>query len=283
MTPNSLIRKAQTSDTSDLAFFLNQVHYIHRHLDWRSSLDWLGEDFFWVLEQDERIQGVLACPDDPPGIAWIRLFASGLQITPDQAWDRLFFTALEQVRKKPGYTLAAISLNDWFYRLLQRQGWSEHQYIVTLEWKGKFPVAAQLPEGAFIRPILPEDLPEVARVDHQAFHPLWQLSLTALTQAYEQCAFSTLVQFEDQIIAYQMSTASSFSAHLARLAVLPQMQGKSIGYSLVYDLLKRLERLQIWSVTVNTQHDNLASQSLYHHLGFSHTGDHFPVLVYPME
>lgn len=282
MIQNSFIRKAQRRDTSDVAFFLNQARYVHRHLDWRPSLDWLGEDFFWIMEQDQRIQAILACPDDPPGIAWLRLFASSQYVSPDEAWNSLFEHALEQVRRKPGFTLAAIALHDWFYRLLLRQGWSEHQNIVTLNWDGDFSPAPQLPDGAQIRPILPEDLPAVVQVDNQAFEPLWRLSLTALTQAYEQSAFSTLVKFGDQIVAYQMSTATSYSAHLARLAVLPQLQGKRIGYGLVYDLLKRLERVQVGSVTVNTQHNNLASQALYRRLGFALTGDRFPVLVYPI-
>lgn len=282
MTDQFLIRKAQTGDTSDVAFFLNQARYLHRHLDWRPSLDWLGADFFWILEQERRIQGVLACPDDPPGIAWLRLFASSHYVSPDEAWNCLFENALGQIRQIPGMTLAAIALHEWFHHLLLRQGWTEYQNIVTLNWSGDFPSAAQLPDGALIRPILPEDLPDVARVDNQAFEPLWQLSLAALTLAYEQSAFSTLMEIEGQIVAYQMSTATSYSAHLARLAVLPRLQGNRIGYCLVYDLLKRLERLQVWSATVNTQHNNLASQALYRRLGFVHTGDRFPVLIYPI-
>lgn len=281
MNDSALVRKAQTNDTSDLAFFLNQARYVHRHLDWRPPLEWLGEDAFWILEEDQRIQGVLACPPDPPGICWLRLFASSAHISPDEALERLFARALEFARQTPGTTLAAISLHDWFERLLLRHDWRQHQQIVTLIWNGHFAAQPQLPAGAVIRPILPEDLAEVTRLDNQAFEPLWRLSQTALTQAYEQSAFATLMQIGDRIVAYQMSTATSFSAHLARLAVQPELQGQRIGYSLVYDLLKNLERLQIWSATVNTQHDNLASQALYQHLGFTHTGDQFPVLVYP--
>lgn len=281
MSDSFSIRKAHIDDTSDLAFFLNQARYIHRHLDWRPPLEWLQEGSFWMLEQEQHIQGVFACPADPPGIAWVHLFASGGRLSPDEAWQRLFETALEQLRRGPRVLLAAISLHEWFERLLLRHGWAVHQQIVTLSWDGNIPTAPILPSGAVIRPILPEDLPEITRLDNLSFDPLWCLSLTALRQAYEQSAFATLIQVEDRIIAYQMSTATSFSAHLARLAVLPELQGRRLGYSLVYDLLKRLERLQIWSVTVNTQHDNLASQALYQRLGFSHTGDQFPVLVYP--
>ncbi len=278
--PNS-IRDAEKKDISELAFLLNQAPYVHRHLDWRPPLEWIGEEYFWILEQGGQIQGAFACPTDPPEVAWVRLFASGSRIQPDDAWDQLFDHALKQFHPNSKITLAAISLQSWFEHLLVRHGWKLHQRIVTLSWAGDFSEPVALPDGALIRPILSEDLDEVTRLDNLAFEPLWQLSRTALGQAYEQSAFATLMEMGGRIVAYQMSTASSFSAHLARLAVLPELQGQKLGYGLVYDLLKRLERLHIWSVTVNTQHNNLASQALYQRLGFSHTGDQFPVLVYP--
>lgn len=274
------IRSAQRKDSSDLAFFLNQARYVHRHLDWRSSLEWLGDPYFWILEQDERIHGTFACPADPPRIAWVRLFASSAYISPDRAWELLYETALKRTRQDADITLAAISLHDWFERLLIRHGWYVHQHIVTLSWNGIIPQAPPLHPGAVIRPILPEDLPAVANVDNSAFEPLWQLSLIALRQAYEQSAFATLIELDGRIVAYQMSTASTYNAHLARLAVLPDLQGKQLGYLLVHDLLKHVSRLEVSSVTVNTQHDNLSSQALYKRLGFNHTGDQFPVLVF---
>lgn len=283
MFPTDLfsIRQAQAKDTSDLAFFLNQARYVHRHLDWRSSLEWLGEPDFWILERDGDMQAVFACPPDPPLVAWVRLFASSAHINPDAAWERLFEHALQNLRRKLPATLAAISLHDWFERLLVRQGWSIHQQIVTLSWNGDLPAIPNQLSNAILRPIVPEDIPEVTRIDNLAFEPLWQLSDLALKQAYEQSAFATLMEIDGQIVAYQISTATSFSAHLARLAVLPDLHGKGLGYALVFDLLKHLERLNIWSVTVNTQHDNHSSQALYQRLGFTFTGDQFPVLVYP--
>ena len=275
------IRQAQTKDTSDLAFFLNQARYVHRHLDWRSTLEWLGEAEFWMLERDGMTQAAFACPPDPLAVAWVRLFASGAHINPDTAWEHLLNHAVQQPGLKPPVTLAAISLHDWFERLLLRHGWQVHQHIVTLSWNGALPPNVKLLPDAVIRPILPEDIPSVTRIDNLAFEPLWQLSELSLKQAFEQSAFATLMEIRGQIVAYQISTASSFNAHLARLAVQPELQGKSIGYALVLDLLKHLERLNIWSVTVNTQHDNASSQALYRRLGFSLTGDQFPVLVYP--
>ncbi len=281
MTELLSIRQAQSNDTSDLAFFLNQARYVHRHLDWRSTLEWLGEPEFWILERDGMIQAVFACPPDPPAVAWVRLFASGAHINPDTAWEHLLNHAVQQPTLKPPITLAAISLHDWFERLLLRHGWQIHQQIVTLSWNGELPPGQNLLPDAVIRPILPEDIPAITRIDNLAFEPLWQLSELGLNQAFELSAFATLMEVQGQIVAYQISTATSFNAHLARLAVQPELQGKGLGYALVLDLLNRLDRLGIWSVTVNTQHDNHSSQALYQRLGFSFTGDQFPVLVYP--
>ncbi|RJP49979.1 MAG: GNAT family N-acetyltransferase, partial [Anaerolineaceae bacterium] len=79
----------------------------------------------------------------------------------------------------------------------------------------------------------------------------------------------------------QISTGNPFGAHLARLGVQPEAQGRGVGAALVNDLIQRLNIGRNGSLSVNTQADNAASLSLYKKLGFVQTGEHFPVLVYP--
>ncbi|MFN3492474.1 MAG: GNAT family N-acetyltransferase, partial [Anaerolineales bacterium] len=69
-------------------------------------------------------------------------------------------------------------------------------------------------------------------------------------------------------------------AHLARLAVRPEAQGRGVASALVSHLIQNLNSNQNGNLSVNTQEDNFASLALYKKLGFSKTGEYFPVLIY---
>jgi ribosomal protein S18 acetylase RimI-like enzyme len=77
-----------------------------------------------------------------------------------------------------------------------------------------------------------------------------------------------------------LSTGGSGRAHLARLAVLPEIQGRGIGRALVQDLFAQLVRNGVYRVSVNTQNDNATSLRLYQRLGFVRTGEQYPVYLY---
>lgn len=131
-----------------------------------------------------------------------------------------------------------------------------------------------------IRPMLPEDIEQVHVVDIRSFAPLWQTSVESLTLAFGQSSLCTVAVHGEKIIGYQMSTQTPLAAHLSRLAVLPEWQGKSIGYNLVYDLQTTFKKQHAWRVTVNTQSDNHTSLALYDKLGFHRTGEQFPVYTH---
>jgi ribosomal protein S18 acetylase RimI-like enzyme len=128
----------------------------------------------------------------------------------------------------------------------------------------------------------PADLPAVVGVDSSAFEPLWQNSFDALKKAYAQALYATVAETSDGLIGYQLSTGNPLGAHLARLAVRPGSQGAGVGAALVRDLILHLKEGGRPHITVNTQGDNLASQALYRKLGFTLTGERYPVFVYPV-
>jgi ribosomal protein S18 acetylase RimI-like enzyme len=132
--------------------------------------------------------------------------------------------------------------------------------------------------------MLPADLEEVERLDYQAFEPIWRLSHNDMQHAFRRSTYSTVMEQDGIIIAYQMSTLNGFYAHLARLAVRPDLQRRRIGYAMVQNLLAYfLDGKNCWGVTLNTQHDNASSIALYHRIGFRESGERFPVFVYPLE
>jgi ribosomal-protein-alanine N-acetyltransferase len=272
------IREASLDDQSQLAFLVHFDSYVHRHLDYRPPLDWLGNQPFYLLEESGNITAALACPADPPRVAWLRLFASSYQSSYRQTWDTLWPVALQRLSNDPAVEwAAAIPLHDWFESLLIKSRFQKTHSILMMEWVSQPvpPGILQLPVN--LRPATLDDLAAIQEIDHTAFVPVWQNSIECLEYAYRQAALATVAELDGQLIGYQISTPSHLGGHLARLAVLPAFQGQGVGYALLGDLLNQFMRRGARQVTVNTQFDNRISQTLYHKAGFLPTGEVFPI------
>jgi ribosomal protein S18 acetylase RimI-like enzyme len=274
------VRPAIPQDQHQIANLMFFESHVHRHLDWRAPLEWLGSPCYWVVEEAGRVQAVLACPQDPPGVAWVRLFAHARQLSLDDAWKALWRAAQKGIEKQGGATVALIAMHQWLSNLLSKDDFTHTQNIVMLEWKGTDIPEASFPEGVAVRSMQPDDLPEVAELDAVAFKPLWQNTLDALERALPQATSAIVAEDAQGLVGYQISTANPFGAHLARLAVRPDAQRRGLGSLIVADLIRRLKKKKVARLTVNTQSDNLASLALYDKMGFVVTGEKFPVYCY---
>ena len=273
---NTFVRPADLSDQqqlSNLIFFENRLH---RHLDWRSPLEWLGAPFYWALDDSGQITAALACPPEREGIAWVRLFVYSGRWSAEDARTMLWQTAREEVAQAGGAKVAAIAIQPWFQNLLAQSGFENRQQIVLLEWRYQ-PTAARETAGIRIRKMTEVDLPQVEKTDTASFDPLWQNPLDTLRRAYAQALYATVAENENGIIGYQISTGGGQRAHLARLAVHPAVQGKGAGRAVLNDLFVFLTHMGISRLSVNTQSDNRASLSLYQRMGFVRTGEQYPV------
>jgi ribosomal protein S18 acetylase RimI-like enzyme len=276
------VRTALLKDHQQIANLIYYEPYVHRHLDWRAPLDWLGKSEFWVAEYGRLVTASLACPIDPLNIAWIRLFASSGDLTLTDSWSSLWGIARESLEAQKGITVAAITTQDWFTPLLQASGFTVTQHIVILEHDGKAVPPSRNLVDISIRPMTARDLAAVAELDAAAFVPLWQNSLDALQRALMQAGWATVAESKEGIIGYQISTYNPFGGHLARLAVHPAAQRQGIGYELVQDLLKESAGRGLRKITVNTQDDNKASLALYEDIGFHRTREEYPVYIYQL-
>jgi ribosomal protein S18 acetylase RimI-like enzyme len=276
---NTFVRPADLSDhqqLSNLIFFENRLH---RHLDWRSPLEWLGAPFYWALDDGGHIAAALACPPEREGIAWVRLFVYSGRWSAENAWGMLWPAAREEIAHVGGAKVAAIAIQPWFQNLLAGSGFENRQQIVLLEWRYQ-PIVARNAEGIRIRKMTELDLPEVEKTDAASFDPLWQNPLETLRRAYAQALYATVAETENGLIGYQISTGGGQRAHLARLAVHPAVQGKGAGRALLNDLFVFLTPMGISRLSVNTQSDNQASLNLYQRMGFVRTGEQYPVYTF---
>lgn len=277
-TTRSAIRQALPADQSRIANLMYFENRVHRHLDWRTPLDWLGSPEYWVLEEYGHLSAALACPPDPQPVAWLRLFAVSSSVSLPHAWRALWGVAQESMHGR-GLTAAAIVMHNWLEELLRDSGFSEYQKVVLLSQEG-VPFAWQSnPHQLHIRPMTRADLPDVAALDAASFAPLWQNSQASLQYAHSLAELSTVGVLDGEIVAYQMSTRNPFGAHLARLAVHPRCQGQRFGYLMVQDLLQKMQAQGLTRLTVNTQNDNTASLSLYEKIGFKRTGEQYCVFT----
>jgi ribosomal protein S18 acetylase RimI-like enzyme len=273
-------RPAEKDDFSSLNKFLsNEACILHRHLDWHLPTDWLGSQPFWILGRGDEIIAALAFPADPPDIAWVRLFAASPRLRLSQTWKLLFEKCLAEIEKTPRPTIASLALKKSYSDILIENGFRLHQRIVVLELSEK-KVCKPILGNFTIRPMSFDDLPVIVDLDKVSFEPLWHNSINVLSLAYNNAAYATVVENGGRIIAYQISTSTLFNAHLARIAVHPEIQHNGIGLFILQDMVDYFTSIGIGKITINTQHDNKASLALYQKSGFRLTGESFPVYFY---
>ena len=274
-------RRASPEDHRQISKLAFQESNTHRHLDWRPALEWLGERNFWVLEDHSLVTAALACPEDPMDVAWIRLFTFSPHLSGPEAWSALWEIAHAEIfASNPHAKVASIVMKPWFQSHLLMSGFELQTNIVMLELNLVNYYPRKSVEGVRIRPMRDFDLEEVAQVDREAFGAFWHNSADALRRARSQSVWSTVAEDGNGIIGYQISTGNPFGAHLARLGVRVEAQGRGVGSALVHDLIQNSGALGAGRLSVNTQDDNFASLMLYRKLGFIRTGESYPVLVY---
>jgi ribosomal protein S18 acetylase RimI-like enzyme len=254
-------RPAVIADQQQISNLILIESGVHRHLDWRAPVEWLGSKNYWVLEDGRCVVAALACPQDPPGIAWLRLFVHASPLSGPEAWSPLWEAVCNEIRSQGGATIGAISLYGWLQNILRENHFQFKQNIVMLEWFNQSVKLSPMPAGVTIRRM----------TDH---------SYPSLQKALSLALYATVAERDGQIIGYQLSTPNPLGAHLARLTVRKEAQGQGIGRALLIDLLVRARQRGLRHLTVNTQDDNATSLALYQKFGFKLTGEQFPVFIY---
>jgi len=275
------IRSAEEGDIQRLANLIHFETHVHRHLDWRPPLEWVGYEPYLVAEMDGNLVATLACPPDPKDVSWIRLFAISSELSVQKAWDELWPVALGQlIDGQRSVEIAAIPLQSWFRTVVENSGFQYLHKVIVLAWRGASLPPANPGNAAVIRSMNLDDLAQVEEVDWAAFEGIWRNSLESIEIAYRQAAIASIAEIDGKIIGYQICTASPMGGHLARLAVHPRYQRRGVGFTLLHEALSHFIRRGAYGVTVNTQDDNLASLALYKKMGFSRSGEEYPVYQY---
>jgi ribosomal-protein-alanine N-acetyltransferase len=257
---------------------LFRARRVHTHLDWHETQPWLESQYQPIMRlawQNWRLVGLLAASQPLNHSAWVRLLALDDRVNGDLL-PILWETVAGELR---GMTVERVGLltatDDWIEPYLESLGFHYVEDVVTLARSGDH-LPPPRPNRLDIRAAEPEDLGALVTVDHAAFAPPWQLAEDELRQAHRIASTCTLAWLDGAAVGYQLSTLYLDGAHLARLAVMPDLQGEGIGGALLGDALQRFFRRYVYHMTVNTQATNLQSQRLYTRFGFSRTGYDLP-------
>lgn len=271
------IVKATESDEDLIRGLLDGASWQHRHLDWSPPLALLGQQPF-LMALDEGVPiGLLACPPDPPGVAWIRLLAVASGYDVDKIWRPMWQQAATTLQAQGVKQAAALCIPPWLPAILRPSDFATVDSVRFLEWSADT-IPAEPTESLPVEPLLATNLTAVTRVDNRAFAPIWRHSLEALQKALKHASYATVTRQAGEVAGYQISTLSQHGGHLARLAIDPKFQGRGLASYLVVDLLRHFKQRGVNRVTVNTQGSNQRSQALYQRLGFRSLDQEFPVL-----
>jgi ribosomal protein S18 acetylase RimI-like enzyme len=169
-----------------------------------------------------------------------------------------------------------------------------------------FPRAADIVLGAGFEPIdrlvllrydlatLPEVLPapthrtrpmlawhhhEAARVDRDAFGPMWGNDAASLRDIRHATPVhrARLVRVDRDLAAIAISGAAGDSGYLQRLAVATAHRRRGIARDLVLDALGWMRRRGLSTALVNTGVNNAAALALYEGLGFVHLDEQLTI------
>ena len=270
ITPYEPRRRA---DLLNLSYY---SRWTHQHLDWHKMSRWLDDEAgtVFLAWQGERLVGYMGLSAALNGSSWIRLLGIEDGAVPAPIIRELWHSAQAQRLRLVVSTVAILLTNSWLSAYVRQLGFACLDRIITLGHIG-----AELPAPPIspvkVAPAGAEDLPAIARIDHLAFYPPWQMTRYDLRQAFRISTHTAIAVLDGEIAGYQISTRQQESGHLARLAVAPACQGMQIGSALLHELLREFNRAGIHSVTVNTQQSNHSSQRLYRNYGFCRRGfDH---------
>jgi ribosomal protein S18 acetylase RimI-like enzyme len=248
----------------------------HQHLVWHDPLDNLEREPFILASEKGLPIACLGCPPNPPGVSWIRVFAVASGYSTEIAWRSLWATAKEKLETEYIWTVASLAMEEWFADLLTRSGFEKTNEVIFY-LRDDLPITPISRGKLDIRKLHKSDSAAVQALDARAFSGIWTYSLETMSLAIKLGGWSSGLFTEDQLLGYQITTFSPFGAHLARIAIEPEMQNLGYGKLLVIDAIQNARQRGYGKLSVNTQADNKRSQHLYQSLDFKPADQIYPV------
>lgn len=245
-----------------------------------------GDDLWGLLAlQIEPRPSTL--PEDAPDRVFLRFIALTRGRSPVVDIRALVDQALPQIAGRGSRVqMQAYGRERWVIAPLLAAGFTIAERIeflrLTSLQQRSLPAASPV-ERVYTRAATPDDLALLARLDARSFPPRWHFD--------EQALFTLLLSgrvqlaaVDDLVVGYwALTLGTDHDAHLSRLAVHPNFQGRGIGRHLLVDAMAYARKERYQALLLNTQSDNQSAQSLYRSVGFRPTGKIVPILTYQIR
>lgn len=241
----------------------------HKHLDWYNIGQWLDQERgrVYLAWHGADLVGYIGLSKPIEGCSWIRLLCIRDGGMPGLIVKELWERAEAHCQALGIQGVAILMVTNWLSTYLGPIGFAYADEVITMSHIGsRRPALTAAP--ATVRPAAPQDVPGIAEIDHAAFPPLWRMTQAEIWQALRIATHSTVADRAGHVAGYQFGTRHDDVAHLARLAVRPDLQRMGIGGQLLHAFMADCEPLPIETISVNTQLSNRPSQELYQRFGF---------------
>jgi ribosomal-protein-alanine N-acetyltransferase len=201
-----------------------------------------------------------------------------LETTTRRGQPRLVGAAVDRARDM-GYRLMLVpdEVMDSGRRIYSNLGFGHLERVVILRKSLRhltdLPDSSHMPQVE-IRRSTPADLDALLRVDNASFPWLWWNSRREL-EIYRDLpdVHIYLAQLAEEPVGYASFTMYDGWAHLDRIAVTSEKQGKGLGAAQLLYALRLMAGMGASNVALSTQLSNTQSHKLYERFGFTRTGD----------
>lgn len=275
---STIIRPIESGDTKALLRLINSAWRVHLRLSPAELKARLKKLPAYVAEDRVGLRGFAVLEPLPAGLGM--LVAAGLRDT----WavppflELLLPVLIQTAQAYELHALVHIGTADWLNEAMLAQGFTIKEWIVAFERTGAKPPPEPVQVSAQLRSAHISDLPALLDLDNRTFEHLWHKSGGTISEALARAASFTVALVGGQIVAYQWCEMYGQHAHLTRLAVDPNYQGRGIGAQLLQRAMVEVLGLGATLITLNTQENNQRSQTLYKRFGFTNTRQRLPVL-----
>jgi len=232
----------------------------------------------FVAETKAGLSGFMVIEPRPPELAV--LVAAGLRSNwRVKPYLDLLLPEIEHAARQRNLTrLIYVGPASWLIDELGQRKFQVREWIVVLQRPGLKP-PDKPPVRAHLRPFHPNDITALTRLDALAFDHVWHKSPSKFAQALATSDSLTIAELDGQLVGYAWCEIHPHHAHLNRLAVHPDYQGRGIGAQLLHWAITNVLTQGVHRITLNTQEHNHRSLALYQRFGFEITNQRMPVLV----
>jgi ribosomal-protein-alanine N-acetyltransferase len=285
------IHRVTADQVTQVRQLWQRSRYLYHNLGAEDLAALLTQQIALLAAEQEQPWGFLCIQDEPrpatlpaaaPTRAYLRALALARGRAPSLYVSDLLNAALPHFQPSPqGHLLIVYADADWLRPPLFGAGFAlteEVQYFELSRLQRWQPINLPSTPAFTLRPGQSADLAPLAVVDAAAFSPLWHFDSAMLRELLLTSRLQVALH-HDTLVGYTALTSGADSAHLARLAIHPEWQGRGWGKVLLDDALHYAQTAGIQTVMLNTQVHNRPAQQLYRAIGFRPTGRITPVLT----